>query len=150
MGVTGTQNNGVTQGVTQSKWRITLTVEGNDFGTWDKKTGGKLASNTTTYNPGGLAQQVVLAGNKTVDAIVLERLYDLVRDHPNLDALYDAVGGGKCVVKQIPLDNDGNAFGAAIVWTGILQDVTAPDVDSNSNTAATVVATILPNGRPTV
>lgn len=152
MAVNGKQNQGVTHGVTASKFRVTLTVEGNDWGVWDKKTGGRLASNVTTYNPGGLAPQVVLTGNQTVDTVQLQRLYDLLRDHDNLAELYAAVGGGKCVVKEMPLDNDGNAYGGrgAIVWTGVIQDVTAPDPDSNSNDAALVILTIAPNGHPTV
>lgn len=149
MAVTGSQNNAVTQGVTQNKFRVTLNVEGNDWGVWDQKTGGKLASNTTIYNPGGGAAQVVLIGTQTVDALVLTRLYDLQRDHKNIASLFSAIGGGKCVVKQLPLDANGNAFGDAVVWTGVLTDVTAPDVDSNSNSAALITVTLSPNGNPT-
>jgi hypothetical protein len=119
MAVNGKQNQGVTHGVTQSKFRVTVTIEGNDWGVWDKRTGGRLASNTTTYSPGGLAPQVTLVGNQTVDAVQLQRIYDLPRDHDNLQELFEADRRRtKCVVKQIPLDNDGNAWGGrgAIVW----------------------------------
>jgi hypothetical protein len=150
LAVNGKQSQGVTQAVTQSRWRLTVSIEGNDFGVWDKKTGGRVGSNVLMYSPGGMAPQVALTGTKTTDAIQLQRIYDLPRDHDNITALYDAVGGGKCVVKQTPLDKDGNAYGGrgAIVWTGLLQDVSSPDVDSTANTEALVTITIAPNGTP--
>lgn len=149
MAVNGNQNNAVSNGATQSRFRISLTVEGNDWGVWDKMSGGGLSSAVTTYRPGGLAAQVALTGSKATDDVTLERLYDLPRDHANLASLLAAVGGGVCVVKLIPLDKDANAFGEPIVWSCILKTVTPPPTDSNSDSAATIVLVLSVNGAPT-
>lgn len=136
--------------ITQNKFRISLTVEGNDLGVWDVSGGGEVTSATTVYNPGGGAAQLVLSGNTTTGVVTMNRSYDLQRDHAiALARLLAAVGGGKCVAKIVPLDNDGNAFGKANVWTGTLTKVTPPPTDSNSNSAAIISIEITPAGVPT-
>jgi len=147
LAVTGTQNQQVSEGATLSKFRITVSVEGNDFGVWDKFTGGDLASTVTPYNPGS-GPQVPLPGIQTVSPITVSRLYDLNRDHANLPALYDAVGGGTCIVKIVPLDKNGMAFGKAIIWSGILDKVTVPQPDSSSSDPALITLEITPGGQP--
>ena len=135
--------------VTQSKFRVSLTVEGNSLGVWDTSTGGEASSNTTVYNPGGGAPQVALSGTKTTGVVTLTRAYDLQRDHgAALAAMLAAEGGGECTVKQVPLDANGNAWGSPNVWTGILTNVMIPPTDSNSSSAAIISIDVTPHGSP--
>lgn len=145
--MTTTANAQITDGVTLGKFRITVTIEGNDYGVWDQFSGGDLASTVTPYVPGS-GPQVPLSGIPTVAPITVSRLYDLHRDHANLPAMFAAVGGGTCVVKLVPIDRDGNAFGKAIIWSGILDKVTVPQADSTSSDAAKVTLEITPGGSP--
>lgn len=133
---------------TQKTFRVSLTIDGEDFGVWDTKTGGKLGANVLTYLPGGMAPQVSLpGGTPTIDTVTLGRLYDLVRDHDNAKATLNAkCGSGRCVVKVRPLDGDGNGHGKSEIWTGKLSSVASPDTDSNSDNAALLVIEIAPDG----
>src|SRR4051812_41745551 len=110
------------QATTQKTFRVSLTVDGVDFGVWDAKSGGKVSSNVLTYLPGGEEPQISLpGGNPTIDTITLSRYYDLVRDHDNrIATLLARVGRARCVVKQRPKDADGNGHGKSIIWTGTL------------------------------
>lgn len=133
--------------ITESKFRITLTVDGHDWGLWDKKTGGGFTTGASLYQAAG--GQVALSGLPATAALVLTRAYNLDRDHAHMPLLYSqAAKNKKATVKQLPLDADGNAFGSAIVWTGILTDVKEPDTDSTSVSAAQLEVTILPIGNP--
>lgn len=133
--------------ISESKFRITLTVDGHDWGAWDKKTGGEFSTGAAAYNAAG--GQVALAGIPATSALVLSRAYNLDRDHAHMPLLYSqAAKNKKATVKQLALDADGNAFGDAIVWTGILTDVNEPDVDSTSSTPAMLAVTVMPIGNP--
>jgi len=135
-------------GSRQSTFRVTLVVDGADWGTWEKKSGGKTSGNTQTLKPGGMAPQQSLGGTATTDAITLTRNYDRVRDHARIGALISGVGRAVCVVKQQPLDADGNAYGAPVVWNGTLDAVTPPDVDAGSDNSAEISVDISVNGNP--
>ena len=135
-------------GSRQSTFRITLTVDGVDWGVWEKKTGGKTSGNTQTLKPGSMAPQVSLGGTPTTDAITLVRNYDRLRDHPRVGQLLSGVGRAVVVVKQQPLDADGNAYGGPISWNGTLDAVATPDADAASDNSAEITVDITPNGNP--
>lgn len=135
-------------GSRQSTFRVTLTVDGVDWGVWEKKTGAKTSGNTQTLKPGGMAPQVSLGGTPTTDAITLSRNYDRVRDHQNIGQLLAGVGKVVCVVKQQPLDADGNAYGNPVAWNGTLDAVSVPDVDAASDNSADITVDITVNGNP--
>ncbi len=132
----------------EAQFRVTLTVDGVNYGTWDKKTGGKSGSNTGAFPPGGLGDPEVISGPKVVDQLTLNRAYRPT-DHDNAAALLAAVGKGQCVVKQLPLDADGNAYGSPIVWNGLLASVQIPDHDSTSSNPAMLEVMIQTGGAPT-
>lgn len=137
---------------TQKTFRVSLTVDGVDMGVWDQKSGGKLGANVLTYLPGGMAPQISLpGGTPTKDTITLTRIYDRVRDHDGaLAALISGVGRAVCVVKQRPLDADGNGWGKSIVTRGTLASAQEPDTDSTSDTPATIILEIAPDGPTTL
>lgn len=123
-------------GSRQDTYSVTVSLDGDDTGVWDKMDGGALDSEETKYKPGGLAPEVSLGGTVTVENVTVSRLYDLDRDHRGLvSSLLNRVGKGRCVVKKQPLDPDGVAVGDPLVYRGVLKAVTPPPVDSESNSA---------------
>lgn len=133
---------------TQKTFRVSLTVDGVDFGVWDTKTGGKLGANVLSYLPGSMGPQISLpGGTPTIDVVTIARFYDLVRDHDNAKAKLNAkCGRGRCVVKVRPLDADGNGHGKSEIWQGTLLSVDSPQTDSNSDNAALITLEIAPDG----
>lgn len=124
------------RGTRQDTFEIEVYLNGNSMGIWDKKTGGELDSEETKYYPGGMADPISLGGRVTPGNITLQRLYDRVLDHNNMQAWYDQVGHGGIKVHQHAMDIDKNRYGNAVIWAGTLKRVNAPDVDSESSTAA--------------
>src|SRR5215831_18695795 len=125
-----------THGTRQDMFVVRLTVEGNSFGIWDKKTGGELDSDEVKYYPGGMNLPVTLGGKVTPGNLTLQRLYDRLDDHDRINDLFNAVGRGKVSVSQRPMDLNGDGYGKPVIWTGKLKRVLVPDVDSESTTAA--------------
>jgi hypothetical protein len=127
-------------------FRVTVTVDGENWGVWDNKTGGKYTSDQgTPYRPGGLGPAIALGGTASTENVVLTRLVTLEDDWKRLHRLIAAVGRKKIVIKQAALDTDGNAFNAnPLTHVGIVASVEAPEHDSNSTDPAilTLEATI--------
>jgi hypothetical protein len=129
---------------------MTVSLDGANMGVWDKKTGGGVDSTITQYLPGGMAPQISLGGTKQTANLTIERLYRLQRDHKTIQQWINAVGRGRVVVNQQPLDIDGNAFGAPIVYKGTVKQVTPPEVDSTSANAAMLAVEIVVDSQPHV
>jgi hypothetical protein len=133
----------------QDQYAVTLTVDGNDLGIWDKLEGGEVDSEESKYKPGNMGAHISLGGSVEVGNITVSRLYDLNRDHIGalgIHWLISRVGKGNCVVNRQPLDTDGNAFGTPLVYTGKLKTVSPPEVDSESADAALLECEITPAG----
>jgi hypothetical protein len=130
----------------QDQFKIHLSIEGVDYGEWDKCTGGESQANEIKYRPGGMQPEISLGGTVSVSDIIVERLYDISRDGANLNKFLAGNGRALCSVSRQPLDLNGHAVGTAIVWTGILKNVKLPDADGENNAAALVSLTISPNG----
>lgn len=131
----------------EDKFNVRLTVAGRDLGTWDKKDGGEVDSDDTTYRPGGTEDQISLGGPVKTGNLTLNRLYD-EGAHSVYHWLVALVGKADAVVAQQPLDADDNAFGRPIVYSAKLKRVQAPSYDSNGNGAATLEVELTVNGRP--
>jgi len=139
----------------QDTWNIGVNIEDaqgvmQSWGLWDKKTGGELDSDSTTYYPGGMRAQIDLGGRKTAGNLTLQKLYDIVYDHERIGQLLERVGRAKVNVHQRPLDIDGNPAVKAVNWNGRLKRVSLPDVDSESSTAALVEIEVTIKGYPTL
>ena len=137
-----------TEGSRQDQFAITLSVGGNEWGFWDKKTGGELDSDEVKYYPGGTDQSVSLGGRITPGNITLQRLYDRQDDDPRIQKLFNAVGKQAATVTQRPLDKNGNLFGNRITWIGTLKRVLVPDVDSEATGPALLEVEITVAGNP--
>lgn len=134
----------------QDTFLLTVTLNGNSLGVWDKKTGGGIDSNELKYQPGGInVPPLSLGGKKIAGNVTLQREYDRVDDHDKINTLYNAAGRGKVTISQRPLDFDENPYGRALLWTGTLKKVQEPDVDSEGgNTAALIEIEVTISGYP--
>lgn len=124
------------------QYSLTLAIDGEDFGVWDKLTGGDIDSSETKYKPGAMAPEVSLGGSVSVSDLVIDRLYVLDRDHVAIPGLVDKVGKGQCTIVKQPLDLNKNAFGKPIVYTGVLKTLNLPDADSEGTAAALITLTV--------
>lgn len=120
----------------EDQFVIHLSIGGRDCGTWDRLSGGDTDSDDTKYRPGGTPDQISLGGPKTVSNVTLSRLFQRGRDTSLLPFLQAQVGRGACVVSKQPVDDDYNAFGQPLVYTGKLKQCSPPDSNSESNDAA--------------
>jgi hypothetical protein len=135
-------------GTRQDTWVLRLTVDGESFGVWDKKTGGEVDSEDNKYYPGAMAQQVSLGGRKTTGNVTIQRLYDRIDDHDRINTLLAASGRGTVTLSQRPMTPDGVEYGRPIVYQGKLKKTQPPDVDSESSTAALVELELSISGYP--
>lgn len=130
----------------QDQYAVSVAIDGQDTGVWDKMSGGEVDSEELKYRPGGMASQVSLGGSVTVGNVTLSRLYVLDRDHVSVKGWISRVGKAAVTVTKQPLDVDGNAFGQPIVYTGKLKRVTPPEHDSESNDAGMVEIEVSTSG----
>lgn len=130
-------------------YNVTLSIDGVNYGTFDKMEGGDIDSEEYTYKPGGMVAPVSLGGSRSVENVTLRRLYRLARDHAITQRLIDKVGKGACIVTKQPLDVDGNVWGSPIVTRGTLKRVSFPDHDSESTDPGLLEVEITVDGIPT-
>lgn len=114
---------------------VTFRGETRSFGTFDTLSGGEVDSEETKFHPGNLGNAVSLGGRRTVGNVTVGRLYDFLRDHPNMGWLMAGVGKADVVVTKIGIDADGNAYARPIVYTGKLKALNLPEHDSESSDA---------------
>lgn len=119
-----------------------------DMGIWDKRTGGAADSDDVKYHPGAMAQQVSLGGRAINDNVTIQRLYDRIDDHDQIQLLINARGKGRWSVSQRPMDQEGNPYGKAITWIGTLKRVLVPEPDSESTSAAMIEIEVSVSGPP--
>jgi len=120
-----------------------------DTGIWDKRAGGELDSQETTYYPGAMADRISLGGRVIPGNNTLTRLFRGQRDQDTLGVMFAGVGKALVRVVEQPMDIDGNAYGQPITWNGTLKKVTPPARDSESTNAAMIEIEITTTGRPT-
>lgn len=118
------------------QYSVTVSLDGTSIGVFDKMTGGELDSEETKYKPGAMAPQVSLGGSVTVNNVTVSRLYRLDRDAALLPSLKSRVGRGIVRVSKQSLDVNGNPFGTPLVYSGVLKQLTFPEPDSESSSAA--------------
>ena len=135
-------------GSRQDQSAVTVSIDGVDYGIWDKRDGGGVDSEETKYKPGGMGKPISLGGNVETDNVTVSRLYDLERDHTVVQTLLSKPGKGRMVVKDQPLDPDGNPFGAPTVWRGVVKTVTPPERDSESSDPAMIEIEMSTEGVP--
>lgn len=137
------------QGTRKDQYDVKLIIDGVNLGTWDTLTGGEVDSDELKYKPGGMAPSISLGGSTNIGQVVVGRNYRLQRDHLRVHWLLARVGKAVAVIVKQPLDPDGNAFGKALNYRGILKRVLPPEVDSQATDAAILEVEITPEGNVT-
>jgi hypothetical protein len=130
----------------QDQFATHLSINGIDYGNWDKCTGGESQANEIKYRPGGMLPEISLGGTVSIQDVTVSRLYEVSRDGPNLAAYMASNGRGFAICSKQPLDINGNATGEPIVYTGIVKGVKLPEADGENNAAALIEIIISPNG----
>ena len=133
-------------GTRQDQYSVTVIIDGVNTGIWDKMSGGEMDSEEVKYRPGGMAEQISLGGSRQIGNVTVSRLYDLDRDHPTIKTWMNRAGKAQVSVSKQTLVSDGNAYGAPLVYNGVLKTVTPPEHDSESSDAAMVELEISTSG----
>lgn len=132
-----------------SQYDVSVSIDGNNLGTFDKMSGGNIDSEELKYRPGAMQPQISLGGSVTVGNVTVSRLYDHSRDHTSVPFLKGRVGKGVAVVRKQPLDVNGAPFGNPIVYTGKLKALNLPEPDSESDDAALMELEVSTSGMVT-
>ena len=130
----------------QSQDRVQVTIDGEDWGVFDKFSGGEADSEETRHRPGGMGAEKSLGGMLTISNVTISRLYERERDHERVHALMNRAGKSRIVASRSKLDDDGNPFGAPYVYTGIIKTITPPEHDSESDDTAMLEIEFVPDG----
>jgi hypothetical protein len=117
-----------------------------DLGTFDTLTGGEVDSEELKYRPGGMAAAVSLGGTKTINNVVVGKMFEYDTDLPKVHQLAKAVGRATVTVTKVHLDVDKNPYGTRVVYTGKLKTVSLPEVDSESSEAGIMTLEVSCNG----
>lgn len=126
----------------QSNWTVHLQLDGQDYGYWAVKEGGGVETEDATYDDWN--GEVKLGGKRTRNEITLRKLYreQVHAVYKRLDA---RAGRGEVVVTTSPTDDDGVSWGDPIINTGILGNVSPPDVDKGSSDGGEIELTVRPH-----
>lgn len=133
-------------GFREDLYNVTLTVNGPEGVSKsyviDKMTGGGATATDTKYRPAnGLANQLSLGGQVTVENATCSALYENTFD-TDLLWLIAMSGRASIVLAKQPIDVNGAANGTALAYPGRLLDVKPPPTDSESSAAAMIEFTI--------
>lgn len=140
----------VLTGSRQDQTSLTVTVDGEDTGVWDKRSGGNRTADSTKYRPGEMGSPISLGGWPDTENVTISRIYDIARDHSSglIRRLLAKVGKARVIVNDQPLNADGVPQGDAITWTGTLVGCTYPERDSESSDAAMMEIEVEVDGTP--
>lgn len=137
-------------GQREDLYNVTVIVAGTKPGpsggnkckfTFDQFSGGSKTSKEVKYRPAnGTNDQLSLGGanevgNVTVKTLLTEAIYQWV------PWLMDQVGKADMWVNKQPLDTDGAPYGKALAYVGKLQEVMAPESNSESDTPSLITLT---------
>lgn len=119
----------------EQQWLATLSVDGVDYGIFDKFAGGDVSAAANKHRPGGMGPEVTYLALPTYTDISLTKVYETQNDHDRVAALHDQVGRSLASVTLQPLDDQGNPWGSPRVYQGRLIGVKDGGTDSMSNAA---------------
>jgi hypothetical protein len=114
----------------QSQWSVHLAVDGIDLGYWAAKEGGNVTTEDPTY--ADWDGDVRLGGKRSREDVTVRKLY---REsvHQVYRWLDGRAGSGRAVLTSSPVRDDGVSWGTPIVVTGVVGEVTPPEVDKESS-----------------
>jgi hypothetical protein len=119
----------------EQQWLATLNVNGTDYGTFDRFSGGDVSAAVNKHRPGGMGPEITYLSLPSYSDVTLDKVYETQRDHDRVSALHNLVGRAIASVTLQPLDDQGNPWGTPRVYQGRLVSVADGGTDSMSNAA---------------
>jgi hypothetical protein len=119
----------------EQQWLATLTVNGVDYGVFDKFTGGDVSAPVNKHRPGGMGPEITYLSLPTFADVSLTKVYETQRDHDRVAQLHNLAGRALASVTLQPLDDNGQPWGTPRVYQGRLTSVKDGGTDSMSNAA---------------
>lgn len=117
---------------TKQRYQVTFFADDRPFGVFDTLDGGEVTAEEVKHRPGAMRPQKSYGGPVSVGNLTFGRVYEN-EDVENVRFLQQRVGRARCTVSRQPLDQDGNVYGRATTYTGVLQRVALGSVDSDSS-----------------
>lgn len=118
---------------TSQQFLVTLVVAGRDLGVFDTLKGGDSTVKSSMHRPGGMGPEKSYRGLPTYGTITVDRVLERERDWEIVRWLEDQAGGVRAQATRQPLDEQGNAWGTPMTWSGRLGTVKHGDTDSTSS-----------------
>lgn len=115
------------------QFAVSAVVDGQTIGIFDTMSGGDVVSDESKHRPGGMGPEVSYVALPSPAQITVTRVYEKTRDHELIRTLTAKAGRVTGSITEQPLDEDGNAWGNPVVYSGRFLGVKRGDVDSTSN-----------------
>ena len=117
----------------QSQFTVHLAIDNTDLGRWAVKEGAGITTEDPSYPDWN--GDVRLGGKRSREDATVRKLYK-EEVHAVFRWLDAMAGRGRCVLTVSPERDDGVSWGTPTVYTGVLGEVTPPDVDKGSSDGA--------------
>jgi hypothetical protein len=118
---------------TEQQYLVSAVVDGRDLGVFDTMKGGDVKIKDAKHRPGGMGPEKSYRTLPTYDDVTVTRVGELERDWELIRWMADNSGAVTATITRQPLDDQGNAWGTPMTWSGRLASVTYGDVDSTSS-----------------
>jgi len=101
--------------------------------TFDKFSGGDVQSTINKHRPGGMGPEISFLALPTYSDVSISKAWNTGTNNALWQDLTSVIGNSIAQVTVQPLDDGGNAWGAATVYTGRINKAMPGGTDSNSN-----------------
>lgn len=118
---------------TEQQSLVSLTINTQNFGIWDKRSGGDGVSKEIKYRPGGMGPEETFTSLPSYTTVTLSRVMEFSRDWELFRAYEQQAGKLGASISEQPLDASGNPYGNPIVWQGRFLGFKPGNVDSTSD-----------------
>jgi hypothetical protein len=126
--------------------RVVHRSSGFDFGEFRTRTGGGKTGDNQLVRPGGMAPPIAMPGTYGFDDLTCARIVQFEKDSGLAQKALDMHGERVDVTHQ-PADAKGRTgFHRPVVYTGLVNAVTPPEYDADSNDPATLEFVITVDG----
>jgi hypothetical protein len=119
----------------EQQWLATLTVNGVDYGVFDKFSGGDVTASSNKHRPGGMGPEITYLSLPSYSDVTLTKVYETQRDHDRVAQLHALAGRALASVTLQPLDDNGQPWGTPRVYQGRLTTIKDGGTDSMSSAA---------------
>jgi len=101
--------------------------------TFDKFSGGDVQSTINKHRPGGMGPEISFLALPTYADVTISKAWNTGTDNVLWEDLTTIIGNTIAQVTVQPLDDGGNSWGSATVYTGRINKAMPGGTDSNSN-----------------